>query len=81
MSSAEPAFCVTFGCENCENEWDTEFPARTKVFRANDVDVRTANQDCEKLGMCECCGLVQCPVCKLYSDVTIEGRTPVTSNE
>jgi len=76
----DPVFAVTFGCQNCGNEWDEKFPPKTTVV--SDGNTRLAqvhNDECETLGTnaCDCCNTVACPVCRRRSDVTVTGRQPL----
>lgn len=77
----ETAFTVTYTCENCGNEWDEQYPART-VVRDSDR-VHAFEKDCNTLGTkgCDCCQTIQCPTCELTQSVTVDDRAPVEGGE
>lgn len=76
-----PAFEVTFGCENCGDEWGQEFPARTVIREDNNTQAFA--KDCETLGtvQCECCRTIRCPTCELVESVTVNDRTPIEEGD
>lgn len=73
----EPAFEISFECENCGDEWDDQFPPRTVI--REDGQVQTHNKDCDHLGTmsCDCCNVIRCPVCELVADVAVADRNPI----
>ncbi|WP_158855585.1 hypothetical protein [Halorhabdus sp. CUG00001] len=73
----EPAFEVSYGCENCGAEWSDQYPSRT-VIRDSD-QVGAYNKDCDHLGTtaCDCCHGIRCPVCELIADVVVADRNPI----
>lgn len=84
MSKSQPqaVFTVTFGCSNCGNEWDGDFPPLTTV---DDGTRRTQvlNDECDTLGIhnCNCCNIITCTVCDRADDVYVESREPITDEE
>lgn len=82
---SEGAFAVTFGCENCGNEWHKAFPSKTVVTTsAAQMDrVVVNNTTCPQLlgADCECCYVIGCPVCEMGGGVTIDDRHPVGGDE
>jgi len=76
----EPVFSVTFGCQNCGNEWDEKFSPKTTVLSDGKAGLaHVHNDECETLGTtaCDCCNTIVCPVCRRQSDVTVAGRRPL----
>jgi len=73
----DPAFEVSFECDNCVAEWDDQYPSRT-VVRDSDQPA-SYNKDCEQLGTtgCDCCNGIRCPICQLIADVSVTDRNPI----
>lgn len=75
MSQAQDSatFKTVYKCRNCGNRWDESHGPGTEVTDDwQGVYVRA----CKELS-CSCCGRVECPVCALQDDVTVDDRAPL----
>jgi hypothetical protein len=72
-----PAFEVSYKCENCGAEWDHRYPSRTIIYEDGQIQVH--NKDCDNLGtnQCDCCHVIRCPVCELLENVSVADRNPI----